>query len=542
MKRGVATCVADLIAPGLSLSRLHFPEEELSIDYSELWDRSAGVDHWCVAHEVDCLAMMLSNSSQCASALLGSIQAGISVASIPPPARGVDLKWYSEFVSVQCKQAGATTIAVDYEYEHLLEPLVSLRVVSFRELVEYRGSSIERQSPRGFQLTQFTSGSSAAPKGVVLDDANIASNISSILEWLQVAPGDCPCSWLPLSHDMGLIGMFLTALAACGPAWGNGMDIVLSTPESFLRRPQRWLEQISHFGATITCAPSFALDMLLRRPAMADLSLGSIRTFIVGSELVRAESLRSFSRVFQPLGFRGQSFSPAYGMAESTLAVSATPIDSHWTSQRVDPFALADGGFVAKPDGVEIVGCGKPLRDVEVGVTPDPEVGELLVRGPSVARCYADGTVLSDDDGWFATRDLGIFLDDELYVVGRRDGIIQVAGRNVYGSDVESAVASADGIHPGRLVAVSDEAGRFVIVAECSEKAAPALEEIRARATDIRNRVLQRVGVAPRKVILVERGRLPVTTSGKNRPMVIRAQLLDGTLRALEGSLLNENG
>ena len=205
--------LADLLTPADPV-KLHFLDEGTQISLSQMWAAGESVSPWLESQSQPAVAAVLSNSSSCASFLLGCIGAGTVLVSVPPPPRSVDLEWYAQFVERACSQAGASVLAVEADYLPLLPPRPGLSYVSFQEVLNTAGrGSLNAQE---FTLIQFSSGSTADPKGIVLEQERIAKNVQGILEWLQPHPGDGACSWLPLSHDMGLIGMFFSAIAGGG--------------------------------------------------------------------------------------------------------------------------------------------------------------------------------------------------------------------------------------------------------------------------------------------------------------------------------------
>jgi acyl-CoA synthetase (AMP-forming)/AMP-acid ligase II len=400
--------------------------------------------------------------------------------------------------------------------------------MSFDEALALRGRGT--QDPASFVLTQFTSGSTSEPRGVVLDGKRIVANIRAQLEWLQPAPGDGACTWLPLSHDMGLIGMFLGSIAGATDDWARGGDLVVMTPQGFMRNPASWLVTCEAFGSTITAAPNFGYEMAARRRTpLGDLS--KLRVCIAGAEPVRTKTLRRFADQFRAVGFDSTAFCPAYGMAEACLAVTGTAPEAHWQSSEL---AIPADDETAPSDHTEVVSSGPPLGGFEVRTT-NGSVGEVLIKGPSIADSYVDGTKLADQDGWMRTGDLGALEGGELYVLGRTHDVLYVGGRNVYAVDVETYAGEVTGVRFGRVAAVQEDSA-LTLVAECDTTIRnPVAAERLAR--DMRQRVLSRVGLSPRRVLLTPRGKLPLTASGKIRRTGLLSMLRSGSLEALPGSI-----
>jgi acyl-CoA synthetase (AMP-forming)/AMP-acid ligase II len=514
--------LVDLLTPGIHDVRLHFPDEAVDVTLGEVWRRGAAVGRWLSSRPSRVVAAMLTNSAACAAFLVGGIVHGLHLVSLPPPRPGADTAWYAQFVGACCRQAGAEVLAVESRHLPLLPPIPGVAVTSYEGVLACRSGRPGERAP--FALTQFTSGSTTEPKGVVLDETAVASNVQAILEWLRPAQGEGACSWLPLSHDMGLIGMFLAALAGGGPDWANGNDVVLLTPEGFRRDPRCWLRACAAFGSAVTAVPNFALEMALRRP-VTDLDLGALRTCIVGAEPVRPQTLQRFEVAYRRFGFGRRVFSPAYGLAECTLAVAGVAPGERWSSSP-PPVAMDDATGGPWP-GEEIVSCGRPLAGVEVRIVgPGPSgagrVGTVGVRARSVANAYADGAPVAADGGWFSTGDLGWLESGQLHVIGRRDDLVQVAGRNVHAVDVERVVGEVPGIRSSRVAAVQPRADTLVVMAEIERPDRGPRRQIAQMADRVRRDVAQRVGVSPDLVILVPRGRLPVTASGKPRRGAVR--------------------
>lgn len=513
--------LVDLLTPGTRDVRLHFPDEGVDLTLGEVWRRGTAVGRWLARRPSRVAAAMLTNSAGCATVLVGGIVHGLHLVSLPPPWPGVDTGAYGRFVAACCRQAGAEVLLVDRAYLRLLPPLPGIAVASYEDVLAWRGGRPGERAP--FVLTQFTSGSTTEPKGVVLDEGAIACNVQAILEWLRPGRGEGACSWLPLSHDMGLIGMFLAALAGGGPDWANGNEVVLLTPETFRRDPRCWLQACAAFRSAVTAVPNFALEMTLRR-RVDDVDLGALRTCIVGAEPIRPETLRRFEEAHRRSGFGRRVFTPAYGLAECTLAVAGVAPDERWSSTK-PPAARGDGTGGRGSGEEEIVSCGRPLPGVEVRVAGPGPVGTLGVRAGSVARAYADGAPVAADGGWFSTGDLGWLEDGELHVIGRRDDLLQVAGRNVHAVDVERVVGRVPGIRPSRVAAVQPGADTLVVMAEIDRPGGAAERQIGRMVDQVRREVARRLGVTPDLVILVPRGRLPVTASGKPRRGAVRQAL-----------------
>jgi len=504
------------------------------LDEGTQWDLGALLEHgsvvggWLAQREADACAMVLSNSSPSVACLFGAICAGRTVVSIPLPPRGASLDWYQDFVESVCRYAGASHLLLEGELLSAVPPLDGVHVASYEQVLSERVFSAASGS--GFSLVQFTSGSTASPKGVKLSDNAIVANIDAILGVLEPRPGDNGCSWLPLSHDMGLIGMLLSSCLAATREGGRGGTLYLMRPEHFLRSPQDWLTACDRFRVTITAAPDFALSLATSRVPSTPLDLSQLRACITGGEPARATTLRSFASRFSPAGLEPQAICTAYGLAEAALAVTMDPLDSVWQSIQVDPNAIAEGELIPDDGDVEIVSAGVALPEYEV-VAGCGEVSTLRFRGPSICDAYVGPHELPvDDEGWFTTNDLAFIENDHLYPVGRTDDMLVIAGRNVYAFDVEASLAGVSGIRAGRAVTLVDSQCRFVVAAELDPAFESTQASVQRLSAQVRATVVGRVGIAPDDVVFVERGQLPMTSSGKIRRRALAQALQSGEL------------
>src|SRR5437016_1987050 len=270
----------------------------------------------------------METSLDCLVSLLGAWRAGITTLSLPYPGRSAPLDEYRRQLLDIGRTAGVELLVLPERLASLdLEGAV--RITSFRECAAHpRRADVADPG----EFVQFSSGSTGRPKGVRLSSSAIAADVTAILDHLAPhSEGVVACSWLPLSHDMGLIGMCLAGLASTGPPW-RGRRLALMPPERMVARPHRWLQACSEIGATVTSAPNFALDLVVAHPGAvpASVDLRPLKVLIVGSEPIMPGALRRFGQAMAPLGFDEAALCPAYGMAEAAVAVTMVPPHEHW--------------------------------------------------------------------------------------------------------------------------------------------------------------------------------------------------------------------
>ena len=390
-----------------------------------------------------------------------------------------------------------------------------------------------------------TSGSTGDPKGVVLTHSNLIANIRAIAETLKIDSRDVGVSWLPLYHDMGLIGAWLSCLYL-------GVPVVIMPPQAFLTRPERWLWAIHRYRATLSAAPNFAYELCMRRVDdrhLEGLDLSCLRATMNGAEPVQPETLEGFSRRFQPYGFRAEALMPVYGLAESSLAVTIPPLSRRPLLDPVDRRALertgrAEPASAQSVNPLTFVSTGRPLAGHQVRIVsragsplPDRVQGHIQCRGPSVMQGYfgrAEATAEVLQDGWLKTGDLGYLADGELFVTGRVKDIIIQGGRNLYPQELEHVAADVEGIRRGCVAAfgVSGRhlAGeRLVLVAE-TRRTEP--EEKEKLAAAIREKMDSQLGIPLDEVVLAPPQSVPKTSSGKIRRDACRRLYLQGKLHS----------
>ncbi|MGC5033770.1 AMP-binding protein, partial [Micromonospora sp. DT229] len=394
-----------------------------------------------------------------------------------------------------------------------------------------------RTDPQSVAFLQYTSGSTATPKGVVVSHANLLHNSAVIAQVIGADADTRAVSWLPPYHDMGLIGGILQPLY-------SGFPCLLLPPMAFLHEPARWLRAISTFRATSSAAPDFAYAECVRRISDADLAeldLSGWRHALVGAERVRPQTMDAFAARFGPAGFRASAFLPCYGLAEATLFVTGVKPDGVPARLVLDREALAADEVREVTGGVPYASCGAPAGPDQVAVV-DPEtssrrpargVGEIWVSGPTVAGGYwgrdEPFTAALDGRNWLRTGDLGFLDGDQLYVTGRLKDLIVVRGANHYPEDLEAtAEHAADALLPGRAAAFPlDDGGAEAVIVVAEVRRGAALDGV---AEAVRGAVSAAHGIALHDVLLVRAGAVPRTSSGKIQRRECARRYRDGEL------------
>lgn len=398
--------------------------------------------------------------------------------------------------------------------------------------------------PDTLAFLQYTSGSTASPKGVMVSHGNVMANEVAIAAGMGIGPGDVIATWLPLYHDMGLIGGLLQPLY-------TGVPVVMMSPHFFLERPVRWLQAISRHRATVSGGPDFSYRLCVERVRDSHFDGLDLSSWVVaysGAEPVRADTLRAFVDRFAPAGFSRQALYPCYGLAEATLLVTGGQRGDGMRATTFDGGALAQGHGTPANDGLELVACGYPhaghsirIADADGSALPDGRVGEIEVSGPSVTHGYwrnteaTAATFGSRDDGWLRSGDLGLLRDGQLYIAGRRKDLIIVRGQNLYPQDIERAVEDhVSAARRGRVAAfpVQTPAGEAIgIAVEISrpdQKRIGHLALVQALAEAVGNACGESLAVA----LLLNPGGLPKTTSGKLQRSACRQGWIDDSLDA----------
>ena len=502
------------------------------------------------------VAILLPTSAEFFYAFLGAQMAGAIPVPIYPPFRADRIEEYAARQSAILRSAEVSymiTFSRAEKVAQMLKPKVpSLRgVTTAEQLIQLASKPGQLDSVRQVRgedvaFLQYTSGSTGDPKGVTLTHANLLANIRAIAEVVDFNPRDQSISWLPLYHDMGLIGAWMTPLYA-------GSPLTLMSPLAFLSRPERWLWAIHESRGTITAAPNFAYELCVRKitdEQIAGIDLSSMRCMLNGAEPVNPETLERFAKRFEPFGFRREAMMPVYGLAENSLGLTIPPPGRGPIVDTIDRGIFERDGR-AEPSSeatghagvLSFVSCGRPLPGNEIRMVDEANVdvgerveGRLWFRSPSATSGYFRNPEathsLMRGDGWLDSGDRAYFADGEIYITGRAKDIIIKAGRNLYPHEVEDLAGSVQGVRKGCVVAfgaLDEHAGteRLVIVAESSERDLARQQEI---AAAIRQKISESLGMPPDLVEIVPPGSVPKTSSGKLRRDSTRQLYLAGGL------------
>jgi acyl-CoA synthetase (AMP-forming)/AMP-acid ligase II len=424
-----------------------------------------------------------------------------------------------------------------------------------------RRSTSRRETPPETAYLQYTSGSTRTPAGVMVSQRNLFANfeqqVAALLsEYGKVAPpGTTVVSWLPFYHDMGLI------LGICAPILG-GWHSVLMSPIAFLQRPARWLQQLGRRTRALTAAPNFALDLAAARTSDDDLEgvdLGDVLAIICGAERVQPVSVKRFTQRLAKFNFPGKVIRPSFGLAEATLFVATREPGEPPSVIAFDAEKLTAGMAKRSTAGTSLISYGMPESPLVRIVDPDSRleapagtVGEIWVHGDNVCAGYWNkpdetegtfrGVIANPADGvptemWLRTGDLGFFSDDELFIVGRIKDLLIVRGRNHYPDDIEATVGAVSG---GRVAAISvedDATEQLVAIIEVKERATPeeTFEKLSNVKSEVTSAISQAHGISAADLVLVARGSIPITTSGKIRRQACAEQYRQGRFVRLDG-------
>jgi acyl-CoA synthetase (AMP-forming)/AMP-acid ligase II len=403
-------------------------------------------------------------------------------------------------------------------------------------------ASPERGDPADLALVQYTSGSTSAPRGAAITQANLVANLEAMATSISLTSEDRCVDWLPLFHDMGLIGTVLLQVFAGGSS-------VLIAPEAFILRPAVWLEAFTSRRGTWAPAPNFAYQLCVDRVSdevREKLDLSSWRIAMNGAEMVRADTMAAFVERFAPRGFRREAFMPVYGLAESTLAAAFPPHGRGPRVEVVDPEILRSSGRAERArngSGRALASVGSAFPGAQIAIVasdgaPLPErfEGEIVLRGPSVMSGYyrdPEATARTLRGGWLHTGDTGFLADGELYVTGRLKAVIVRAGDKYHAEDLEHAAERVADVRSGSAAAFALEADDEEQIVLVVERAARASVDPKQLARSVADEVRRAEGISATVVHVATPGQVPKTSSGKVQRERCRASLLEGSLEIL---------
>ena len=534
--------------------------QAMEIKFGALLDRAArlaaGLTGLGLA-PAETVMLMLPTGEDYFASFVGVLLAGGIPVPVYPPARAAQIEEHlrrQARIGGNCRAKVVITGPRAGQFAPLLTSLIPTlsHVVTADELTaEAARTPLRYRAGAGdTAFIQYTSGSTGDPKGVVLTHANLLANIRAMGRVLEAEPDDVFVSWLPLYHDMGLIGAWLGSLV-------HGIPLVLMSPLTFLARPQRWLSAISDYRGTISGAPNFAYEACVRRipdDVLDNLDLSSWRVAFNGAETVSPATMEAFRERFTPCGFRREAMMPVYGLAENSVGLAFPPLGRGPRIEAIDRDRLMGGGVASsigedEAGAVRLPSCGVPLPGHQIRIAdadgrelPDRHEGHVQFQGPSATSGYLhrpDKNAEMFKGDWLDSGDLGFMADGELFVTGRAKDMIVRAGRNIFPAELENAIGELEGIQRGNVAVFGapdpdTETERLVILAESRHK-----DEARQQAikSEIVGLSADLVGTPPDDIVLVPPRSVPKTSSGKIRRQAARTLYLTGDAGSAPGSV-----
>lgn len=495
------------------------------------------------------VAIMLPTCEDFFYAFFGVLLAGGIPVPIYPPFRADRIEEYAKREAKILRNAEVRILISFTEVQTINKILrnfiPSLKAVTTVESLTNSNRSLSLSNLTGTDnaLIQYTSGSTGDPKGVLLNHNNLLANIRVIGQAIEIKPTDVGVSWLPLYHDMGLIGAWLASLY-----FGN--PIIIMSPISFLNHPERWLWAIHYHRATLSAGPNFAYELCVSKiddQTIEGLDLSSWRLAFNGAEPIYPKTIKKFIRRFSYYGLKADTLYPVYGLAESSVALTFPPLHRPLRIDKVerDPFNQEQKAIPSQSTDknyIEFVSCGKPLPghavrivDANGNEVSERVIGSLQFKGPSTMQGYyrnEKATKAIQNNGWWESGDLAYQADGEIFITGRKKDIIVKAGRNLYPQEIEEITAQVKGIRKGCVVAFGtvnpkQATEQLVVVAETREQRSPQQEKI---VDEIIENISNAIGEPPDKVILVPPKSIPKTSSGKLQRSSTKELYLQGRL------------
>ncbi len=536
---------------------LYFQDEDdmlHTMTYGKLFESAKAVANGLIQlglKKHDTVAIMLPTCEEFFYAFMGTLLAGGIPVPIYPPFRPDQISEYAMRESLILQNA-ETRILITFPEAEIVGKLLKAFIQSLKatttvtKLMQFPAKKVPKPKldASNAALIQYTSGSTSAPKGVLLSHGNLIANINCFTSSIQLNPNDLAVSWLPLYHDMGLIGTWLGSFY-------RGVPIVIMSPLHFLSRPERWLWAIHYHRGTLSGGPNFAYELCVNKVDNKDiegLDLSSWRMAFNGAEAVNPQTLKRFVDKFKHFGLREDVFFPAYGLAENCVALcipkeNRKPLVDKVNREQFENERIAQAALPDEKDCLEFVSCGEAIVEHAIRVVDKNNnelaarhVGMLQFQGPSAMQGYFRNEQASAaiyHDGWWDTGDLAYMANNEVYICGRQKDLIIKAGRNLHPEGLEETTNQVDGVRKGCAVAfgVQDQARgteKLIIVAETQKKDAASREQI---SNGIIEKIMTVHGIPPDDIVLAPPRTIPKTSSGKLRRASCKQMYLQGELK-----------
>jgi len=542
-----------------SITFINGKEQEKTIAYNALWDRALRILAYLKQHGIKPrseLILYLENNEQFVDVFWGALAGNIVAVPLAVGAGDVHhQKLFNVFqklnnpilYSTEKNLKRLEKYAHNNRLNEAFDRIKSRALIATDSVGSGRKAEPEAVHSEDVAFIQFSSGSTGEPKGVVLIHKNLMTNIRSILQGMDFRESDSSLSWMPLTHDMGIIGFHLAPLV-------GDADLYLMPTELFVRRPMLWLQKINQKRATITSSPNFGYKHLLKRfkASPGDLDLSCLRLIFNGAEPISAKLCNEFNRVMAPFGYRENAMFPVYGLAEASLAATFTHPEDKVSSVHVRRETLAVGTTVTiEPEdqdnalelvrvGFPVAGSGLVIVDADDKTLGANVVGRILIRGDNVTQGYYDEKELNrqviNNDGWLDTGDLGFINQGQLVVAGREKDLIIVNGQNFHPHDLEVVCEKVDGVELGKVAACGIQTGTesvetlvvFILFRGGLEGFLPIAQQIKRLLNE-------EVGVDVGYVVPVPN--IPKTTSGKTQRYLLAEQYMRGDYQAVVDEL-----
>ncbi len=527
-------------------------EESIPVTYGELYTEACYVSAGLRNHDIlpgDRVGIMLPTSREYLTTFFGILFTGAIPIPIYPPGRIAQIEEHLR-KQLRILENAKAKLLISLPEAIRLAPLIKSGLSKIKEILTY-DVLVENETPvepfpvnkSDIAFIQYTSGSTGNPKGVVLSHANLVANVKSMGHAVDVQPDDVIVSWLPLYHDMGLIGCWFGSLM-------YGIPLVLMSPLSFVARPSRWLRAIHQYKGTISAAPNFAYELCASRISdeeLSDIDLKTWRRALNGAEPVIPDTLDKFINRFAPMGFRRETMAPVFGLAENSVGLlfpppKRGPVIENIERDRFINERIAEPASNDDPDALRFVSCGSPIKNNEIRIVDsnghtlgDRKVGLMQFRGPSATSMYynqPEATEILISEEWRNTGDFAYTANGEVFIAGRQKELIIRGGRNIYPYELEEAVGHIQGVRKGGVAvfgSIDKESGieKLIVLAETRERKPEKLEKIKEI---IREKSIQLFQIQPDDIVLADLRTVLKTSSGKIRRAACRSLYETGKL------------